>query len=170
MAKKDKIGGLGAHIGYFCSLALFGFPFLLWTSSAYLWFLSLFVTFTFALISWLLEKNNIFYYEELDGQNAELFNPFMNLAIVLAALIFFSGPFTDNQTYCEKQINTTWTPTLSYSSGQYRVKDKMSTSYGRGGCAPGWGGIIYITFFFGATVWFFAHTLIMFYRYFFSKK
>jgi hypothetical protein len=169
VTEEEKIGDLNTHLFFFCGLSILGFPFLLWFSSFYIWFISVLVALSFALISLLLEKNDILYYEKIEI-GADIHNPFMSLAIVLSAMIYFSAPFTDNQTYCEKQIETSFTPTLSYEGGKYGVSDKMSTYSGSAGCAPGTVNLILFLVYLGLTFWYFVKTLIMFFRYFFSKE
>ena len=169
MTEDKKIGDLSSHLIFFCGLSILGFPFLLWFSSFYIWFVSVLVALSFALISLLLEKNDILYYEKIETGEG-LFNPFMSLAIVLSAMIYFSAPITDNPTYCEKQIETRFTPTLSYEGGKYGVSDKMSTNSLRSGCSSGTVNLVLFLVYLGLTFWYFVKTLIMFFHYFFSKE
>ena len=60
-----KIGDLTTHLFFFCGLSVLGFPFLLWFSSFFIWFISVLVALSFALVSLLLEKNGVLYYKKI---------------------------------------------------------------------------------------------------------
>lgn len=107
-----------------------GFIFLIWFSSLPVWIVSVLSACLVIYVHLKLLKK-FKYFDDDGGTELNLF------AIALAATIYFSAPFTDSAAYCEKQYETTWTPTLRYSDNRFSVKDKMSMYNLSSGCDSG---------------------------------
>ena len=140
--------------------ALIGFIFLIWMSSAFIWFLSLSFAFIVCLIHYLLLYTK-------KGLSEDAGISLHVLAVCFAAVIYFSAPFTDSGTYCGKQVYTSFSPELTIDrKGRYAVEDKMSTRWGREGCDSGTVNTILLVIFVFSSLWFFIKTIILFSKFY----
>ena len=110
--------------------SVIGIFFLLWMSSGFIWFMSVLSVVGVAVIHYLVKLKTKL--SDDDGMNFNFF------AICLAAFIYFSAPWTDNEGYCSKQVYTNTNPVLTTDSrGRYTIKNRYTTSTGRRDCDSG---------------------------------
>lgn len=135
--------------------SVLGFVFLIWMSSAFIWFISLLFAITICGIHFLLLRTK----RGLSENAGVALNLF---AVCFSAFLYFSAPFTDSASYCGKQVYTDFTPTLTLDRrGSYRVKDKMSTRWGSEGCDSGTINSVLLFISALASLWFFIKVIIL---------
>lgn len=154
----DYLGSsdIGGMLFTYVGPSVLGFVFLIWMSSAFIWFLSFLFAIIICVIHFLLLKTK----KGLSEEAGIALNVF---AVCFSAFLYFSAPFTDSAGYCGKQVYTDFTPTLTQDRrGRYKVKDKMSTRWGSEGCDSGTVNSVLLFIYTLASLWFFIKVLVLF--------
>lgn len=116
----------------FCGLSAIGFPFLIWFSTLWMWFLSmLFAALMACLNNQLVKRTKMEIWSRDD-------NPLFLLSFFGASAIYWSAFLFDPAGFCGKQYYGDFTPTLTFEGGRYGIEDKFSMRQGSGTrCDPG---------------------------------